>query len=78
VSLAERLAQTTPNQSGARCTVCRLIVELPAPDNETLRAAVDGSTYNSTQIAEALQAEGHKISRGTVQRHRRGECRGAV
>lgn len=76
MSLAERLTATNAGISGARCTVCRLLVELSEPDRSTLADALTGNDYSSVQIADALTAEGHRIRKGTVSRHRRGECRG--
>jgi hypothetical protein len=78
VNLADRLAGTSVGLSGAICTVCRLLVELGEPDRSTLEDALTGDGYTSKQIAAALVAEGHRVSSGTVSRHRRRECRGVA
>lgn len=78
MALAARLAETRPNRSGARCSVCRLLAELPKAEAETLKKALDGDVYQSRQIAEALQAEGYPVSKNTLARHRRGDCLGSV
>jgi hypothetical protein len=76
VTLAERLTATSAGLPGARCTVCRLLTELAEPDRTTLADAISGDGYTSGQIADALTAEGHRVTKGTVARHRRGDCRG--
>jgi hypothetical protein len=76
VTLAERLTATNAGEPGPRCTVCRLLIELTDPDRATLAEALAGDTYTGAQIAEALTAEGHRVNKATVSRHRRGACRG--
>jgi hypothetical protein len=76
VNLAERLAATNAGLPGAMCAVCRLLTELAEPDHGTLTQALAGTDYTAKQIAAALTAEGHRVTGGTVARHRRKECRG--
>lgn len=78
MNLADRLAVTSGGRAGPLCIVCWLLADLPEPDRSTLDDALNGDVYTSVQIAAALTAEGHRVSKGTMARHRRGECRGVV
>jgi hypothetical protein len=59
----------------APCHVAVLLSALPAADREGLRAALADPARPSTWIAAVLRANGHDVSAGSVQRHRRGGCR---
>jgi len=58
--------------------MCRILIELPPTDADTLNAALAlaGREFTAIQIADALTAEGFKVQGATVARHRRGECLG--
>ena len=78
MNLAKRLAEVSAApMPGPRCTMCRILTELPPADADTLNAALAGREFTAMQIAEALTAEGFKVQGATVARHRRGECLGA-
>lgn len=78
MNLAKRLAEVSAApMPGPRCTMCRILTELPPADADTLSAALVGREFTAMQIAEALTAEGFKVQGATVARHRRGECLGA-
>lgn len=78
MNLAKRLAEVSAApMPGPRCTMCRILTELPPADTDTLNAALAGREFTAMQIAEALTAEGFRVQGATVARHRRGECLGA-
>lgn len=74
MALAEQLAVTQRGKSGPVCKVCSFLIDLPKKDAKTLAEALEGNTYTSRQIAEALTLEGYTVTRGSVARHRRGDC----
>ena len=60
---------------GGTCGYRTVHALLDAADAKALTEAMATPNYTSAAIARALTDRGHRISQGTVQRHRRGECR---
>ena len=78
MSLAERYK--TPNtisRQGLPCSVAELLESLPDVEAKALRKmlAAPFRVWGHQDIEDALLAEGHKVGRGTVGKHRRGSCR---
>lgn len=63
---------------GARCSVCLMMTELDEPTREKLRFRFADKRVTGTSLSRVLSANGYKITEGTINRHRRGECRGAI
>ena len=61
---------------GPRCKVCVVLGVLDTMDREALDAAMADASFTSVAISAALRAENYDISHQSVQRHRRGDCRG--
>jgi hypothetical protein len=59
--------------SGPRCGVASL--ELKGEILKQFVAASDTPSITSAALAKWLQSKGHRISKQTIQRHRRGDCR---
>ena len=76
MGLKDALANETRTRKGPRCTVCALLDTLPADDAAVLGNALANPVIHGSQIARALQAEGHAVRSQTVVRHRRGDCAG--
>lgn len=75
MSLREQLAAHKSTQRGPRCSICKLLPMLSEDDRMVLEEAM-ASNMASAQIQRAILAEGHNIGRGSVARHRRGDCAG--
>ena len=74
MSLSDDLAQleaARKNVGGKACRIAELLEELNADDAATLRHLLDETKVFGTQIADALTRNGHKVSGGNVQHHRR-------
>lgn len=74
MGLKEALEAERAKKPGYRCSVCKLLDELPDDDAQALREALNTPLVQGAQISRALQAEGHDIKQNTVTRHRRGDC----
>lgn len=74
MGLKESLEANKGSLKGPRCTVCTLIQKLDKSDSAALVAALEDETFTHAAIYRALQAEGHRISATTVQRHRTRNC----
>lgn len=59
---------------GPRCTVTVILAALDAKDRDVLTAALTDPDVQSSQIAQVLTDNGHKIGEGTVAKHRRKGC----
>ena len=59
---------------GPRCGFSFVIDALPPDDLAVLDTVMADPLVTSIRIAEVLEAEGHRISSFTVNRHRRGRC----
>ena len=74
MALRDALKAAEKVRPGYRCTVCKLLTELAEDDSAALLEALRDPTVQGTQIARALQSEGHDVKQNTVTRHRRGDC----
>jgi len=71
MSLAERLAGKPAIKT---CRVGVILKALDDADRDALAAALANSAFASRGIIAALRAEGHQVSRTTLQEHRNGVC----
>ena len=79
MGLADSLnAERERSIKGPACKVCALLGALPKDEADALRAALADFGFTGESISRALAAEGHQIQGQTIQRHRRGGCRGSV
>ena len=62
--------------TGSRCTVCQMLLTLPADEAVDLRDILADGNVMGSAIAKALNNCGHPVKPITVQRHRNGGCRG--
>ena len=62
---------------GPQCTVCRYYLTLTGEEQQALDAAF-ASNLMSTSITRALNNAGNHFGTNTVNRHRKGECRGVA
>ena len=74
MSLRDELSKAQPVRRGPKCSICRLLIDLPEDDRDALEEALD-SYMPSTVIHRAIAADGHRVGRGSVGRHRRGDCK---
>lgn len=61
-------------QGGHPCRVQQLVAEHPEAE-ETLRKAIASTQYSARNVARVLTRNGLDISEGSVNKHRKGECR---
>lgn len=73
MTLNARLANLSAS-SQRRCPAQRLIDDLPPDERSALLAALADERLSTLQIFQAIQAEGHRIGRPTLQDHRSGRC----
>ena len=76
MTLADALTAHKVAYKGPKCSMCRLVGDLPKADRDALLSALADPTFTHAAIARALHAEGFKIAALTVGRHRKGECQG--
>lgn len=63
---------------GSRCSVCEMMSELPSKERELLQSRLNDRRITGAAITKVLRANGFAFSDGTIQRHRRGNCRGLI
>ena len=63
-------------RKGPKCSACLSIGALPADIKKGIESALGDETIAASAITEYLSGHGSKVSPQTMQRHRRGECRG--
>lgn len=72
MALADRLAEQKNPAREVKCSVCRILAELPPDDATALREALADPTFTHTAIMRALEAEGHHLKDPQpISRHRR-------
>lgn len=72
MALADRLAEQKNPAREVKCSVCRILMELPPDDAAALREALADPTFTHTAIMRALEAEGHHLKdHQPISRHRR-------
>lgn len=72
MALADRLAAEKNPARDVRCSVCKILAELPPDDAAALREALADPTFTHTAIMRALEAEGHHLKdQQPISRHRR-------
>lgn len=65
------LIGSSPAHGGVPCAVARILSSLPAETADRLRNLIDGSSVQTTAIAETLERAGYAVSYQSVARHRR-------
>lgn len=75
MSLKDALKSAQPGRHGPKCSVCRLLSELPLEDRVALQESLDTGLAESA-IFRAIRAEGFYVGKGAIGRHRRGDCAG--
>ena len=73
MALADALADAT-RKPGPTCTFGRVIATLNDDDRAALAHYDALPDTTAAMIVRALAAEGHRVNRGPVERHRRGDC----
>lgn len=63
-----------PPVKGPRCSVGVTLDEMSETDAQALQSALDNPGVRHSTIADALNAEGYRIGRDAIQRHRRDQC----
>ena len=72
IDLDALLREAMPKQTGYQCRVCAALELLDDSIREQVRAAInDRNTYTAQGMANVLTALGHKLSRASLERHRR-------
>lgn len=57
-----------------RCGMFSVLAALDAQDRAVVEQVLADGSINANAIARTLEANGHKVSQQTVQRHRREQC----
>ena len=83
MSLAEAFKNYQPRAKGLLCQVCRMMADLSASDRKALDAAFADTDLSAPDILYVLTEAGQipesrLPSVGSLNRHRRGECKGIV
>lgn len=60
--------------NGSMCAVAAVRAALNPADATDLDAVIGNPLVHGAAVARALTNRGHKISGGSIQRHRRGDC----
>lgn len=68
-----KMLETADVRRGSVCSVAYLLDKLEPAEAGELREALR-SDYRTSDIARVLNQLGHKITKNTLGRHRRGEC----
>lgn len=74
-SLREALANVSLPQIGVRCFTCTVMDDMTPEDLQAFTEAMGNKSLSNNAIATALAAAGYKVSRGSLARHRRQECK---
>lgn len=75
VSVLESI-RSLQRRKGPKCSACLGIGNLPEDIKKGVKSALGDETIAASAITEYLNGHGCKVSPQTMQRHRRGECRG--
>lgn len=74
-TLADQIAASRQKR-GTRCTFCDLFASLDDEDRAViLDVMADYPATPQSQLARGLQASGYDVSKDTLGRHYRGDCR---
>jgi hypothetical protein len=75
MTLQQALEANKGTLKGPTCSLCVLLTTLTADDAKALQLALNDPGFTARGISRALKAEGHNIADGTVNRHRKSDCR---
>lgn len=67
-----------PPTQGLPCAIAVLLDKLDKPEREGLATILADRDWSHSRVFKAIEDEGHKVPRQTLERHRRNECRCAV
>ena len=62
------------SMAGPRCRLCTLLKTLTKEEQKFIAERLADPNISGEAISRVLQKNGHKITGGVVQRHRRGLC----
>lgn len=74
LSLADALGAVSRPHVGVRCMTCMTIETMNEEDRQVFEAAIASGNYSIPMIVDAMRSAGYKSSRGSLARHKRGEC----
>lgn len=74
LSLASALQSVTRPRIGVPCMTCTAIGAMTPEDREVFEQAIRSDEFSIPMIVDAMRAAGYKSSRGSLARHKRGEC----
>lgn len=68
-------AEKAASRKGPLCGIAVLLDRLDKADRAALlQFLADRDTVTTAVIHRALAAEGHRVGKNTIERHRRGDC----
>jgi hypothetical protein len=73
--LADVLASLLPVQIGVKCYTCAMLESMPSEDRDAFEEAIESGSFSDPTLVKALSRAGYRTSRGSLARHRRGECK---
>lgn len=74
--LLDSLLEASSRQPGPKCATGALLKEMPPDRAEKVRRLIDESNRSNSEIADALQKLGYRISHNQIRNHR-ARVRGA-
>jgi hypothetical protein len=74
VTLADALASVQPTHIGVKCYTCSAVSSMTKEDREVFEEALTRRDITNPMMVRALKAAGYEVSKGSLARHRRGEC----
>lgn len=72
--LLELMEEESVIQHGPKCGVALIRSQLTPEQRKTLDDQLRGEQYTGATITRALKRIGYHIGKGTITRHRRGDC----
>ncbi len=76
-NLVSRLKAPAPKSERVRCSITRLLFELPQDERDALNEVLAAdSGWTDAAIVTVLHLEGHEIGESAIGKHRRGKHTG--
>lgn len=77
MGLQDKFAEHKPSRPGGWCHTCTVLKQMKPEDREALQSALDDRVKFSPKIISTILAsEGWHVGTSSLDRHRRGECKG--
>ena len=77
MTLKDKLANPAPIRMGGWCKMCLILKDLSTDDREALEVVLnDRQKWTNVAILEVLRSESFDIGRSSIERHRKGQCKG--